>query len=223
LTVVCTIGAREPENGTERMTKKETLDFHREVEKLNKAIGGIKDMNALPDALFVIDVGYHKIAIQEAAKLGIPVVAIVDTNHSLLTDVSFVDPAEGIRFRGMSIPELLKALPKAPEEKKEACVFASNYGEAGAIDLYGPALGLPKAISGHNSYYMWGPQGCTGKVLITIGVPQSVLQASFESVEFAGRTSCQYCMPYENNAPIYIARGLKEPIDTVWPGTKSYS
>ena len=70
------------DNGTERMTKKEALDFAREVEKLNKSIGGIKDMNALPDALFVIDVGYHKIAVQEAAKLGIPVVAIVDTNHS---------------------------------------------------------------------------------------------------------------------------------------------
>jgi small subunit ribosomal protein S2 len=70
------------DNGTERMTKKEALDFAREVEKLNKSIGGIKDMNALPDALFVIDVGYHKIAVQEATKLGIPVVAIVDTNHS---------------------------------------------------------------------------------------------------------------------------------------------
>ena len=65
------------ESGIERMTKKEALDFHREVEKLNKSIGGIKDMNALPDALFVIDVGYHKIAIQEAAKLGIPVVVIL--------------------------------------------------------------------------------------------------------------------------------------------------
>ena len=70
------------DNGTERMSKKEALDFAREVEKLNKSIGGIKDMNALPDALFVIDVGYHKIAVQEAAKLGIPVVAVVDTNHS---------------------------------------------------------------------------------------------------------------------------------------------
>jgi small subunit ribosomal protein S2 len=70
------------DNGTERMSKKEALDFAREVEKLNKSIGGIKDMNALPDALFVIDVGYHKIAVQEATKLGIPVVAVVDTNHS---------------------------------------------------------------------------------------------------------------------------------------------
>ena len=70
------------EGGTERMSKKEALDFQREIEKLNKSIGGIKDMGALPDALFVIDVGYHKIAIAEAAKLGIPVIGVVDTNHS---------------------------------------------------------------------------------------------------------------------------------------------
>ena len=70
------------DNGLERMSKKEALTFQREVDKLNKSIGGIKDMAALPDALFVIDVGYHKIAVTEANKLGIPVVAVVDTNHS---------------------------------------------------------------------------------------------------------------------------------------------
>jgi small subunit ribosomal protein S2 len=68
--------------GLERMSKKEALTFQREVEKLNKSIGGIKEMNALPDALFVIDVGYHKIAVAEAQKLGIPVIGVVDTNHS---------------------------------------------------------------------------------------------------------------------------------------------
>jgi small subunit ribosomal protein S2 len=70
------------DGGTERMSKKEALMFQRELDKLNKSIGGIKDMPGLPDALFVIDVGYHDIAILEARKLGIPVVAIVDTNHS---------------------------------------------------------------------------------------------------------------------------------------------
>jgi len=66
----------------ERMPKKEALVLQRELVKLQKSIGGIKDMAGLPDALFVIDVGYHKIAITEANKLGIPVVAVVDTNHS---------------------------------------------------------------------------------------------------------------------------------------------
>ena len=67
----------------EKMTKKEALDFTRELEKLNKAMGGIKEMNGLPDALVVVDVGYHKIAIQEANKLGIPVVGIVDSARAV--------------------------------------------------------------------------------------------------------------------------------------------
>ncbi|MFT3665775.1 30S ribosomal protein S2 [Piscinibacter sp.] len=70
------------EAGIDTRTKKEQLMFQRELDKLLKDIGGIQDMNALPDAIFVIDVGYHKIAIQEAKKLGIPVVGVVDTNHN---------------------------------------------------------------------------------------------------------------------------------------------
>src|SRR5574343_1708777 len=66
----------------DRLSKKEALTFRRELEKLQKSIGGIKEMGGLPDALFVVDVGYHKIAITEANKLGIPVIAVVDTNHS---------------------------------------------------------------------------------------------------------------------------------------------
>ncbi|MFT3856839.1 MAG: 30S ribosomal protein S2 [Aquabacterium sp.] len=70
------------EAGLDNLKKKEGLLFQRELAKLEKDIGGIQDMNALPDALFVIDVGYHKIAIAEAKKLGIPVIGVVDTNHS---------------------------------------------------------------------------------------------------------------------------------------------
>jgi small subunit ribosomal protein S2 len=70
------------EAGTQPSLKKEALMFQREIAKLEKDIGGIQDMNALPDAMFVIDVGYHKIAILEAKKLGIPIIGIVDSNHS---------------------------------------------------------------------------------------------------------------------------------------------
>jgi len=66
----------------ERMSKREALSLSRELDKLEKSLGGIKDMNALPDTIFVIDVGYHKIAVTEAKKLGIPIVAVVDTNHN---------------------------------------------------------------------------------------------------------------------------------------------
>ena len=72
----------QQEAGLESMSKKEQLMFLRGLEKLEKDIGGIQDMNALPDAIFVIDVGYHKIAIAEAKKLGIPLIGVVDTNHN---------------------------------------------------------------------------------------------------------------------------------------------
>jgi small subunit ribosomal protein S2 len=72
----------QQEAGLESMSKKEQLMFQREMEKLEKDIGGIQDMNTLPDAIFVIDVGFHKIAVAEAQKLGIPLIGVVDSNHS---------------------------------------------------------------------------------------------------------------------------------------------
>jgi len=72
----------QQEAGLDSLSKKEQLMFKREIEKLEKDIGGIQDMAVLPDAIFVIDVGYHKIAIAEAKKLGIPLIGVVDSNHS---------------------------------------------------------------------------------------------------------------------------------------------
>ncbi|CAM4094414.1 30S ribosomal protein S2 [Kerstersia similis] len=90
------------EGGLERLSKKEGLLFQRELDKLNKSIGGIKDMGGLPDALFVIDVGYHKIAIAEARALGIPVVAVVDTNHSP-DGVDYVIPGNDDSARAIAL------------------------------------------------------------------------------------------------------------------------
>ena len=81
----------QKDSGTLAVIKKEALMFERELIKLEKDIGGIQDMNALPDALFVIDVGYHKIAVAEAKKLGIPLIGVVDTNHSPI-DIDYVIP-----------------------------------------------------------------------------------------------------------------------------------
>jgi len=79
------------DGSVDKISKKEALMFHRELDKLQKGIGGIKDMSGIPDAIFVIDVGYHKGAITEATKLGIPVIGVVDTNHSP-SGVSYVIP-----------------------------------------------------------------------------------------------------------------------------------
>ena len=94
--------AMSEDGSLERLGKKEALMMTRELEKMNKSIGGIKDMVSLPDALFVIDVGYHKSAITEANKLGIPVVAVVDTNHSPI-GVDYVIPGNDDSSRAIRL------------------------------------------------------------------------------------------------------------------------
>ena len=94
--------AEEASRAGERLSKKEALMASRELEKLQKSLGGIKELGGLPDALFVIDVGYHKIAITEANKLGIPVVAVVDTNHSP-EGVDFVIPGNDDSSRAIRL------------------------------------------------------------------------------------------------------------------------
>ena len=92
----------EADGGFEKMSKKEALMASRELVKLQKSIGGIKDMNGLPDAIFVIDVGFHKIAVTEANKLGIPLVGVVDTNHSP-EGVSYVIPGNDDSSRAIRL------------------------------------------------------------------------------------------------------------------------
>jgi 4-amino-4-deoxy-L-arabinose transferase-like glycosyltransferase len=109
----------------------------------------------------------------------------------------------------------------SPEERVKAGIFTQNYGEAGAVDLLGRKYGLPKASSGHNNYFLWGPQG-SGEILIIIGGDPEDHRQAFRDVRQAGEIHCGLCMPYENNQPVWIARGLKAPIAQIWPSTKSY-
>ncbi len=90
------------EAGTEIRIKKEQLMFQRELAKLEKDIGGIQDMNALPDAMFVIDVGYHKIAVAEAKKLGIPIIGVVDSNHSPI-GIDYVIPGNDDSSKALAL------------------------------------------------------------------------------------------------------------------------
>ncbi|MBW3566666.1 MAG: 30S ribosomal protein S2 [Proteobacteria bacterium] len=94
---------QQASDGTfDRLTKKETIVLRREMEKLERSLGGIKNMNGLPDALFIIDVGFEKIAIKEARKLGIPIVAIVDTNNSP-DEVDYVIPGNDDAIRAIQL------------------------------------------------------------------------------------------------------------------------
>jgi Dolichyl-phosphate-mannose-protein mannosyltransferase len=110
-----------------------------------------------------------------------------------------------------------------PEEQAESCIFTGNYGEAGAVDFYGPRYDLPKAISGHNNYYTWGPGDCTGQVIISVGVPLSRLEVVFDDVEQIDTIDCEYCMPDEDNLPIYVGRDSKASLQEIWPLVKHYT
>jgi len=90
------------EGSLEKLSKKEALTYSRELEKLSKAMGGIKDMGGVPDAIFVVDVGFHKIAVTEAKKLGIPIIGVVDTNNSL-DGVDYVIPGNDDSTRAIRL------------------------------------------------------------------------------------------------------------------------
>lgn len=108
----------------------------------------------------------------------------------------------------------------SPEEKSKCAIFGQNYGEAAAIDFFGPRFGLPKAISGHQSYFLWGPRDYTGEIMIVIGDNQKKLDTLFEHVEQGETIHCEYCMPYEDELPVWLCRGLKMPMSELWPSVK---
>jgi hypothetical protein len=112
------------------------------------------------------------------------------------------------------------ALP--PDERQRVCIAGQNYGQAGAIDYYGRELGLPRAVSGHNSYWLWGPRDCGREVWIVIGDDRESLEAIFESVEQALTFECDLCMPYEGRKPIWVARRMKQDPAALWPSVKHF-
>ena len=110
-----------------------------------------------------------------------------------------------------------------PEDRARATVFTGNYGEAGAIEQLGRARGLT-AISGHNNYWLWGPAGHTGEVLVVLSRSREREEEHFASVELAGTIDCGDCMPYENHLSIFICRGLKAPpLAERWVSLKHYN
>jgi hypothetical protein len=127
----------------------------------------------------------------------------------------------GWRELAESVAVVHRSLPVA--DRARACIYGQNYGQAGAIDHFGPALGLPHAISGHNSYWMWGPGDCDGRVVIVIGGRREDHARAFETVEEPGRFECRDCMPYEARKTIWVARGVREPLAKAWSGVKHYN
>jgi len=107
-------------------------------------------------------------------------------------------------------------------EQESVAIFGGNYGRAGAIDFFGPELGLPSAISPHNSYWLWGPGETDYEVILFLGGERERLEEYFGDVQAVGRADCTYCMPYEDNLTIWAARRPRTGFDEVWDQIKSY-
>ena len=108
----------------------------------------------------------------------------------------------------------------SPEDQKKVGILCSNYGEASAINFLGHDL--PTAISGHNSYWMWGPNGATGEVMIIVtGATPEELRENYDSVEIAGRMDNPLSMPYERRN-IYLVRGRHKNVMSDWTEFKHY-
>ncbi len=125
----------------------------------------------------------------------------------------------------MMVSNLSQAYNTLPASvRNQACIFTSNYGEASAVNFLGTHLGLPKAISGHNNYYIWGPDSCNGQVLITIGVSLSTMQRAYKNVTTLATLTCQYCISYEQILPVYLCTNPNfTSLAAAWSGTKDYS
>ena len=117
------------------------------------------------------------------------------------------------------VARIYKTLP--PDVQARTAIFAQNYGQAGAIDLFGPRYGLPPAISGHLNYYYWGPRGYSGESVIVMGDREDRLKTKFASVEKAGRIAHPYAMPFEH-IDIFYCRGMKWRLAEVWPKVKNW-
>ena len=118
------------------------------------------------------------------------------------------------------VARIYHALP--PADRARAAIFGQNYGQAGAIDHYGPALGLPKALSGHLTYFLWGPRGYTGDVMIVLDDDRETLEKLFAHVELAGHVSHPYSMPYQH-FDVWVCRGPRVPLPELWPRLKKYN
>ena len=118
-----------------------------------------------------------------------------------------------------TVARVYNSLP--PEIRPQTAIFGQNYGQAGAVDLFGPHYGLPPAISGHQSYYLWGPRNYTGESVIVMQGQQRDLERRFASVRKVARVDHPYSMPYEH-FDVFYCRGLKQPLKEIWPQVRNW-
>jgi uncharacterized membrane protein len=118
-----------------------------------------------------------------------------------------------------SVARIYNALP--PDVRARTAIFAQTYGQAGAIDLFGPKYGLPPAISGHQSYFLWGPREYTGESMIVMDDSEESLDRLFTGVRKAGRVYHPYSMPYQH-FDLFYCQGMRQPLQEIWPRLKKW-
>jgi hypothetical protein len=121
----------------------------------------------------------------------------------------------GWREQVNAVAHVYNSLPEG--DRAHAAIAAYNYGEAGAIDYFGPAYGLPRALSGHNQYGFWGPGKNSDDVVVAIGYREEFLRRFFGEVEFKTKLSPQYALPEERNVPIFLCRNPRMSWAETWP------
>ena len=108
-----------------------------------------------------------------------------------------------------------------PEERRECAIYAQDYGQAGAIDFFGPRYGLPPALSGHQTYFLWGPRNYSGNCMIVLDDKKEVLDQLFERVEYVGTSDNPYAL--ERNIPVFLCKGAKfGSLQKLWPKLKKW-
>ncbi|HYW31262.1 MAG TPA: glycosyltransferase family 39 protein [Gemmatimonas sp.] len=127
------------------------------------------------------------------------------------------DFADMLGWREMvrAVADVYQELPE--HEKADAVLLAANYGEAGALEFYGPEFGLPRVVSPTGSFWFFGPGDKPGRVLVTLGVPQDTLAQIYTDIREAGRFDSQWMVPEERNVPILVARNPSMTLHTLWP------
>jgi hypothetical protein len=108
------------------------------------------------------------------------------------------------------------------EDQARVAIIASNYGQAAALDVYGRQDNLPPVLSGQNQYWLWGPRGHDGSLIIHVGGDVERWRKICGSVETVAQTSNPFAMPYENDRAIFICRDLRMPLDRLWSRMKRF-
>jgi hypothetical protein len=138
-----------------------------------------------------------------------------ETSHTAALPQLFADQF-GWEEMVQSVARVYTSLP--PDVQKRAAIFCQNYGEAGAIDFFGPKYGLPPALSGHQNYFYWGPGDYTGEIMLVLDDDATDEREQFRTVEDRGPVETSpWAMPNEQRLHILICRDLKTSLRELWP------